>query len=108
MSDTVLLDRAKKVQAYQTAYKEKNKEKQSAYMKAYVATSPTISCACGGKFKAYCAYKHIKTSKHLFFLSKMENKDKDQISLEIVSTPEATPEPVPFTETIIGNNIFLK
>ena len=36
------------------------------YMKQYIANSETIRCAdCGGSYKKYRKYKHLKTQKHM-------------------------------------------
>ena len=70
-------------------FKEATKSKHNAYMKKYVENSPTISCGCGGKYKAYCAYRHNKTTKHLAFLkAAAEQASKHvEVPVEIVHEP---------------------
>ena len=60
--------KSEKAKQYQMNYKVTHRENHAAYMKDYVANSPTIQCPCGGRFKMYCAYKHNRTSKHVKFL----------------------------------------
>lgn len=71
-------------------FKEATKSKHNAYMKKYVENSPTISCGCGGKYKAYCAYRHNKTTKHLAFLKAAAEQASKHVEVPL----EVIPEPV--------------
>ena len=42
------------------------KEYQTDYMKKYVANAESTTCeTCGGKYKTYSKYRHMKTKKHM-------------------------------------------
>ena len=41
-----------------------DKEYMKEYMKRYIGDSEEIKCECGGKYKAYRKYCHVKTAKH--------------------------------------------
>lgn len=41
-----------------------NKDKMKEYMNEYVKNSQNIKCECGGKYKTYNKYLHVKTNKH--------------------------------------------
>ncbi len=71
-------------------FKEATKSKHNAYMKKYVENSPTISCGCGGKYKAYCAYRHNKTTKHVAFLKAAAEQASKHVEVPV----EIVPEPI--------------
>lgn len=68
--------KSEKQKQYQAEYKATHRENHAAYMKDYVAQSPTVQCPCGGRYKMYCAYKHHRTSKHLKFMNSAEASAK--------------------------------
>jgi len=41
-----------------------SKEEMNKYMKEYVKNSQSINCKCGGKYKSYNKYIHLKSKKH--------------------------------------------
>ena len=76
--------KSEKAKQYQINYKVTHRENHAAYMKDYVAQSPTVQCPCGGRYKMYCAYKHNRTSKHLKFLETAKAVAENNVSLEVV------------------------
>ena len=42
-----------------------DKEYMKEYMKKYIGGSEEIKCDCGGKYKSYRKYCHIKTARHI-------------------------------------------
>jgi hypothetical protein len=42
------------------------KEYQTIYMKKYITNAEQIHCeTCGGKYKTYSKYRHMRTKKHM-------------------------------------------
>ena len=57
------------------------KEYQAEYMKKYVTNAQNINCEiCGGKYKTYSKYRHVKTKKHL----QAENRSKVPNVIEVL------------------------
>jgi len=90
-------ERKAKIKTYQATYKAKNKQKAKDYMNSYVEKSVAIACACGGTFRNYSKYKHVKTAKHLEFFAQMEKYALQQKEEEInkVKIEVVNPLPLP-------------
>jgi hypothetical protein len=54
-------------------------EEMKKYMKEYVKNSKSIKCECGGKYKTYNKYIHIKSEKHKNYVNNMYNEIDDKI-----------------------------
>ena len=91
------LTKEQKAKKYQTEYKVAHREQHAKYMKSYVAASPGIACPCGGQYKAYCAYRHNKTAKHLKFLEAAKAQAEEAKTAEVVAV-EVVADPVPLVE----------
>ena len=90
-------ERKAKIKQYQATYKNKNKQKSKDYMNSYVQKSVAIECACGGTFRNYSKYKHVKTAKHKEFFEQMNKyamKQKEQ-ELNKVKVEVINPLPLP-------------
>lgn len=80
-------ERKAKIKIYQQTYKNKNKEKSKEYMTNYVKSAVAVECFCGGSFRNYSKYKHVKTQKHIDFVANTERRLKE----EAVATPAFSP-----------------
>ena len=59
------------------------KEYQTEYMKKYVTNAQSINCEiCGGKYKTYSKYRHVKTKKHI--LAENSSKVPNANSIEVL------------------------
>ena len=90
-------ERKAKIKQYQATYKSKNKQKAKDYMNSYVEKSVAIECACGGTFRNYSKYKHVKTAKHTEFFAQMEKyalKQKEE-ELNKIKVEVINPLPLP-------------
>ena len=85
------LSKEQKAKKYQTEYKVAHRAQHAEYMKSYVAASPGIACPCGGQYKAYCAYRHNKTAKHLKFLETSK-----------ANAEQVVAEPIAIVDTSLG------
>jgi hypothetical protein len=95
---------------YQRQYRKdhpKDPEANNEYMKQYIANSERITCeVCGGHYKTYARYKHLKTQKHIKALEELSKAEKakaiaDQEEAQKKALAEAeakrqeTPTPAP-------------
>ena len=87
-------ERKEKIKQYQLKYKQKNKLKSKEYMNMYVSTATAIDCPCGGVFRAYSRYKHVKTQKHVQFMEAMNKLAKKQTEEEELAKANHV-EPLP-------------
>lgn len=90
-------ERKAKIKQYQATYKNKNKQKSKEYMNEYVQKSVAISCPCGGTFRNYSKYKHVKTARHLEFFAQMEKYalEQKQEELNKIKVEVINPLPLP-------------
>jgi uncharacterized protein (DUF111 family) len=56
-----------------------SKEEMKEYMKDYVKNSKSIKCECGGKYKTYNKYIHIKSEKHNNYTNNLNKEINDKI-----------------------------
>jgi hypothetical protein len=65
---------------YQKEYRKTHPKDPAAaneYMKQYIANSQSVTCeTCGGHYKTYAKYKHIKTQKHLKALDELSKTER--------------------------------
>jgi len=98
-------ERKEKIKQYQATYKAKNKEKSKEYMNEYVKSSNAIDCPCGGVFRNYSKYKHVKTAKHTEFFAQMEKlalKQKEEEELAKATQVEPMPALIPVDLSFIN------
>ena len=61
----------------------RDKAEVNEYMKNYIANSESITCEiCGGKYKTYSKYKHVKSQKHIAALDELSKAEKAKAEAE--------------------------
>lgn len=98
-------ERKAKIKTYQATYKAKNKEKSKQYMNNYVSTATAIDCPCGGVFRAYSKYKHVKTQKHIQFFEQMEKYALQQKEEELNKVKIEVINPLPLPASLDFINV---
>tara|TARA_R110000868_G_scaffold131790_3_gene342048 strand:- start:911 stop:2077 length:1167 start_codon:yes stop_codon:yes gene_type:complete len=87
------------LKAYQKEYRQKHPKDKTAtneYMKTYIKNAKDIPCElCGGHYKAYSAYKHVTTQKHLKAMIKGKEKEEEDQVVPQLPSEETTLEIIP-------------
>ena len=95
-------ERKAKIKIYQQTYKNKNKEKSKKYMTNYVKSAVAVECFCGGSFRNYSKYKHVKTQKHLDFVANTERRLKEEAAATPAFSPAVVEEVKPIDLDLVN------
>ncbi len=85
--------------------KKKQREKENAYMREYIAKSKTIECdVCGRSYKEYKKYKHFQTKKHQLAMYKKESEEASKnAKQEVLDKVSELEQQVKDLQKIIAN-----